>query len=156
MINSDFAVIVPAFNEAPVIPELIRELREAFRRHNLEGEVVLIDDGSEDDTGEVAEQVAGGWRALRIVRHKSNLGKTEAMITGANSTSKNYLVLFDADLQHSPDEIPRFLEKLQEGSPLSPFVSTSKPSCYSKSITASIEFQVNAHFRFTLIYQLFL
>ena len=135
MINSDFAVIVPAFNEAPVIPELIRELREAFRRHNLEGEVVLIDDGSEDDTGEVAEQVADGWRALRIVRHKSNLGKTEAMITGANSTSKNYLVLFDADLQHSPDEIPRFLEKLAEGWDI---VTGRKVGAYSKRTVSSI------------------
>ena len=44
----DFAVVVPAYDEAPVIPELIRELREAFRRYGLEGEVLLVDDGSED------------------------------------------------------------------------------------------------------------
>ena len=75
MIKSDFAVIVPAFNEAPVIPELISELREAFSHHHLEGEVILVDDGSTDNTAEIAEQVAEGWSALKIIRHQKNLGK---------------------------------------------------------------------------------
>ena len=115
MTKSDFAVIVPAFNEAPVIKNLVRELREAFERHGLEGEVVLVDDGSTDDTASLARQEADGWGAFKVVRHKTNQGKTEAMITAAASTEKSYLVLFDADLQHSPDEIPRFLERLADG-----------------------------------------
>ena len=115
MTTSDFAVVVPAFNEAPVIKDLVRELRQAFERHGLDGEVVLVDDGSTDDTAALARQEADGWDAFKVVRHKRNQGKTEAMITAAASTEKSYLVLFDADLQHSPDEIPRFLEKLAEG-----------------------------------------
>ena len=135
MIKSDFAVIVPAFNEAPVIPELISELREAFSRHHLEGEVILVDDGSTDNTAEIAEQVAEGWSALKIIRHQKNLGKTESMVTGANSTSKKYLVIFDADLQHSPNEIPRFLEKLAEGWDI---VTGRKLGAYSKRTVSSI------------------
>ena len=115
MTKSDFAVIVPAFNEAPVVPDLVRELRAAFERHGLDGEVVLVDDGSTDETAEVAAREADGWAAFKVVRHKRNLGKTEAMVTGAAATDKGHLVLFDADLQHSPDEIPRFLDKLAEG-----------------------------------------
>ena len=135
MIKSDFAVIVPAFNEAPVIPELISELREAFSHHHLEGEVILVDDGSTDNTAEIAEQVAEGWSALKIIRHQKNLGKTESMVTGANSTSKKYLVIFDADLQHSPNEIPRFLEKLEEGWDI---VTGRKLGAYSKRTVSSI------------------
>jgi glycosyltransferase involved in cell wall biosynthesis len=111
----DFTVIVPAFNEAPVVPDLVRELRGAFERHHLEGEVVLVDDGSTDGTVAVAEKAAAGWDRFRVVRHDRNQGKTEALVTAAAASQGTYLVLFDADLQHSPDDIPRFLDKLDEG-----------------------------------------
>jgi len=111
----DFAVIVPAFDEAAVITDTIRELRDAFERYDLRGEVVIVDDGSTDGTPEVALREGGDWDALTVVSHRTNLGKTEAMLTGARATDRTWLVLFDADLQHRPDEIPRFLATLQEG-----------------------------------------
>ncbi|HUP52576.1 MAG TPA: glycosyltransferase [Longimicrobiales bacterium] len=111
----DFTVIVPAFNEAPVVPDLVRELRAAFERHALDGEVLLVDDGSKDGTAEAAEKAAEGWSRFRVLRHRRNLGKTEAIVTAATVSQGSHLVLFDADLQHSPDEIPRFLDKLDEG-----------------------------------------
>jgi glycosyltransferase involved in cell wall biosynthesis len=111
----DFAVIVPAYNEAPVVGDLVRELRAAFERHALEGEVVLVDDGSTDDTARIAEAAGAGWERLKVLRHGRNLGKTEAIMTGAEASSRKHLVIFDADLQHTPDEIPRFLDKLDEG-----------------------------------------
>ncbi len=113
--RSDFAVVVPAYNEAPVIPELLRELRETFDRHGLEGEVLLVDDGSTDRTGELAREVGAGWTPLRVLGHRTNLGKTEAILTAARSTARSTLVVFDADLQHSTEEIPRFLQKIAEG-----------------------------------------
>ncbi len=111
----DFTVIVPAYNEAPVVPDLVRELREAFERHHLEGDVVLVDDGSTDGTGDLAEKAAAEWDRLKVVRHRRNLGKTEAMLTAVDASDRGSFVLFDADLQHSPDEIPRLLDKLDEG-----------------------------------------
>jgi glycosyltransferase involved in cell wall biosynthesis len=113
--RKDFALIVPAFNEAPVIPALIRELREAFERHDLHGEVILVDDGSSDGTAELAEREGEGWRALRVLRHSTNRGKTEAMVTAARATDRTILLIFDADLQHSPDEIPRLLDSIDSG-----------------------------------------
>jgi glycosyltransferase involved in cell wall biosynthesis len=111
----DFTVIVPAFNETPVVPDLVRELKAAFERHELDGEVVLVDDGSTDGTARAAEEAAAGWDRFRVLRHDRNLGKTEAIVTAAAQSGGGHLVLFDADLQHSPDEIPRFLDKLDEG-----------------------------------------
>ena len=131
----DFTLIVPAYNEAPVVPELVRELRAAFDRHALGGEVILIDDGSTDGTGDLAEREAEGWNAFRVIRHRTNLGKTEAMVTAAEASARRHLVLFDADLQHSPDEIPRFLDKLDEGWDI---VTGRKIGSYDKRVVSSV------------------
>ena len=111
----DFAVVVPAFNEAPVVADLVRELRATFHDLDLSGQVILVDDGSTDGTADLARAEAAGWEGFSVVSHRKNLGKTEAMLTAANQTDRTFLVLFDADLQHRPEEIPRFLAKLQEG-----------------------------------------
>jgi len=94
-----------------------------------------VDDGSTDDTARVAEEAARGWEAFKVVRHPRNLGKTEAMVTGAAATRARNLVLFDADLQHSPDDIPRFLDKLDEGWDI---VTGRKIGSYDKRAVSSV------------------
>ncbi len=131
----DFAVVIPAFNEAPVVPDLIAELRATFERFDLDGEVLVVDDGSTDGTGDLAEEQAGDWSSVRVLRHRTNLGKTEAMLTAARSTDRTFLVLFDADLQHLPDEIPRFLEALHAGSDI---VTGRKVGAYDKRAVSSL------------------
>ena len=131
----DFALVVPAWNEAPNIPFLVPELKAAFDEYGLSGEVILVDDGSNDDTGGLAEAHAGGWDRLRVLRHRLNRGKTEALLTAAHATDKRYLVLFDADLQHLPAEIPRFLDKLEEGWDI---VTGRKVGTYDKRAVSSI------------------
>ena len=111
----DFAVVVPAYNESENADDLIREMRAVFECNRLEGEVLVVDDGSIDGTAERVLEAANGWDRLRVLRHRRNFGKTEALVTAAESTSARWLVLFDADLQHSPAEIPRFLEQLDQG-----------------------------------------
>jgi glycosyltransferase involved in cell wall biosynthesis len=111
----NFAVIVPALNEVENMPDLISEFKVLFEKYDLHGDFVIVDDGSTDGTAERARELGAGWKPLKIASHRRNFGKTEALITGAESTDADFLVLFDADLQHSPEEIPRYLAKLQEG-----------------------------------------
>jgi glycosyltransferase involved in cell wall biosynthesis len=131
----DFAVVVPAFNEVENVPDLVRELRATFERHGLQGEVLLVDDGSTDGTAEEAERQAAGWDRLRVLRHRRNFGKTEALVTAAESTDARWLVLFDADLQHTTEEIPRFLERLDQGWDI---VTGRKIGQYEKRAVSSI------------------
>jgi len=130
----DFALVIPAFNEAPVVPALISELRATFERYELSGEILFVDDGSTDGTAELVEKEADGWPLLKVLRHPRNLGKTEAIITAARSTERTYLVLYDADLQHLPDQIPRFLEKLHAGWDI---VTGRKIGFYNKRVVSS-------------------
>jgi glycosyltransferase involved in cell wall biosynthesis len=134
-LRADFAVLIPAFDEVENVPDLFRELRECFARHGLAGEVILVDDGSTDGTFEAALRESAGMPRVTVLRHRRNLGKTEAMVTGAKAAASEYLVLFDADLQHSPDEIPRFLEKLGEGWDI---VTGRKVGAYEKRGVSSI------------------
>ncbi len=134
-VRADFAVVVPAFNEAPVVRPLIQELREAFERYGLEGEILLVDDGSTDGTLEVAREAGADWDRLKLLRHPVNQGKTEAILTAAEATDRTYLIVFDADLQHRPDEIPRLLKELQAGWDI---VCGRKVGPYGKQVVSSI------------------
>ena len=113
-----FAVIIPAFNEAENMPDLFLELAGTFDRSGLDGEIVLVDDGSTDGTFEraiEAARAAGVEAQTTLLRHRTNRGKTAALVTAARASDAPRFVLFDADLQHSTDEIPRFLDSLDEG-----------------------------------------
>ena len=134
-LRSNFTVLVPAFDEVDNLPALFAELRATFARHGLDGEVVLVDDGSRDGTYEAALRESAGMPRVKVLRHRRNRGKTEAMVTGAFAAGTEYLVLFDADLQHSPEEIPRFLEKLGEGWDI---VTGRKMGAYEKRAVSSV------------------
>lgn len=134
--REDFAVIVPAFDEVENMAPLFEALAATWREHGLTGEVVLVDDGSGDGTADAARQAAHGFPApVRIVRHARNMGKTEAMVTGGAATRRTWLVLFDADLQHTADEIPRFLDELGKGADV---VTGWKQGRYEKRLVSSI------------------
>lgn len=106
------SVIVPAYNEEenifPLAESLAKELSSEY-------EVIIVDDGSSDKTFEFSQAIAQKNKLFKIVKHKRNLGKTEAIITGANAATGEYLLIFDADLQYSVSDIPRFVRELEDG-----------------------------------------
>jgi glycosyltransferase involved in cell wall biosynthesis len=136
----DFAVIIPAYNEAENMPDLVREFRELFEKYDLDGEIILVDDGSTDGTADAARREAGDWLNFEVVSHRRNFGKTEAMLTGAEHTDARWLILFDADLQHSTEEVPRYLQKLSEGWDI---VTGRKVGRYEKNAVSRIYNSLN-------------
>jgi len=131
------SVIVPAFDEAENMSELFAELADTFQAHDLDAEVVLVDDGSGDGTRGAAEDAAraAGLEPVVILQHRRNLGKTEALLTAADVARGEILVLFDADLQHATDEIPRFVAKLEEGYDV---VAGRKVGAYDKRAVSTV------------------
>jgi glycosyltransferase involved in cell wall biosynthesis len=107
-----YSVIVPAYNEIENIPQLLKLLSQEL---NDDYEVIIVDDGSTDGTWELLRELSSRYKFLKSVRHPRNLGKTEAILSGANLASGQFLVIFDADLQYQPSDIPRFIEELERG-----------------------------------------
>ena len=134
----NFAVIIPALNEVDNVPDLVREFAALFRKYDLSGDIVLVDDGSTDGTAQRARDL--GDDHWKVISHRRNFGKTEAMLTGAQNTEAEFLILYDADLQHSPEEIVRYLEKLQEGWDI---VTGRKVGRYEKNKVSGIYNRLN-------------
>lgn len=131
-----FAVIVPAYNEAENIGPLFDALAATFEKHSLDGEVILVDDGSTDETWNLAVAAAArmGDRA-HVACHRRNLGKTESMLTGAREARADVFIVFDADMQHSTEEIPRFMAQIESGWDI---VTGRKVGAYQKRAVSSV------------------
>ena len=101
------SVIIPGYNEALVIGDIVRGVFQALGQTDYRFGVLVIDDGSDDGTAQVAE-AAGA----RVVRHPYNIGNGAAVKTGIRNARGDILVMLDGDGQHAPEDIPRLLEKL--------------------------------------------
>ncbi len=99
------SVIIPAFNEADTIVDIIEKIKSSLG--NIPHEILVIDDGSHDETANLAEQAGA-----RVSRHPYNIGNGAAIKTGIRHAHGEILVMLDADGQHPPEDIPRLLEKV--------------------------------------------
>jgi glycosyltransferase involved in cell wall biosynthesis len=110
------SVLVPARNEAGNIPLLVEKVHRAFESLGGAGELVLVDDGSTDDTADVAAALQRQYPFLRLIRHPRNLGLTEALRTGFAAVRGDIILFLPADLESDPEEdVPKLVRKLAEG-----------------------------------------
>ena len=111
----DLSIVVPIYNERESIEKLYKKLDEALSRMNLKYEVLLIDDGSVDDTFNELLKVHRKNKLFKIIRFRKNFGQTSAISAGFSYAEGEVVVTLDADLQNDPRDIPVLLEKLNEG-----------------------------------------
>jgi glycosyltransferase involved in cell wall biosynthesis len=103
--------VVPCFNEASTIAPLL----ERVLRSPWVAEVVVVDDGSDDDTAELARKIASADSRVLVVEHDRNRGKAAALRTGFGHATADYVVVQDADLEYDPGEYHLLLEPLEAG-----------------------------------------
>jgi glycosyltransferase involved in cell wall biosynthesis len=109
------SVIVLVYNEVESIPALHAELSEVLSKLDLSYEVLYIDDGSRDGSTEKMAQLAADDPHVQVVSFRRNFGQTAAVQAGIDHSRGEILVFMDGDLQNDPHDIPRLLEKLDEG-----------------------------------------
>jgi glycosyltransferase involved in cell wall biosynthesis len=111
----DCSVVVPLYNEQEVVNELYNRLTKVMKQTSLNYELVFINDGSEDNTLGILKEIALGDDRVLVVELGRNFGQTAAIAAGFDIAAGQILITMDGDLQHCPEEIPNFLEKINEG-----------------------------------------
>ena len=114
MSRPDISVVVPLYNEAESLPELVAWIDRVAEGHGLSYEAILVDDGSSDASWEEVERLKTRYPALRGIRFARNYGKSAALYCGFAAAAGEVVVTMDADLQDSPDEIPELRRMILE------------------------------------------
>ncbi len=107
------SLVVPAYNEQEVIPELLKRAGAALQETGRTFELIVIDDGSKDDTPRLLAEGMKQYPFLRVLRMKQNRGQSAAFEAGFDAARGEVIATIDADLQNDPEEIPRLLPMLE-------------------------------------------
>ncbi len=130
------SVLVPAKDEAENLPLFMEQADAAFRGAGGGYEVVVVDDGSVDDTWSVLTQLRERYSFLRAVRHPARRGIADSLRTGFLNASGSVLVFYPADLQYKPEDIPRLVAPVLSGD--SDIVTGYKQGKYEKAFVSGI------------------
>ena len=112
-IEPEISVIVPVLNEAGTVVELSKRVAEVLDRIGRRFEILFVDDGSSDETRQRVKEAHEIDPRVKLVGLRRNFGKAAALCAGFDYSRGEILITMDGDLQDDPDEIPRFLEKLE-------------------------------------------
>ena len=130
------SVVVPLFNEADSLPELMVWIDRVMNENKFSYEVIMVDDGSDDGSWVVIEKLRAQFSTLKAIRFQRNYGKSAALNEGFKAAQGEMVVTMDADLQDSPDEIPEFFDMIMhQGYHL---VSGWKKKRYDNTFTKNI------------------
>ncbi len=111
----EYSIVVPFYNEQENVPPLYMKLTDVMDGIGEPYELVFVDDGSKDNTFKVLSDIFEHDRRVNLVRLRRNFGQTAALKAGFDFARGEIVISMDGDLQHDPDEIPRFIEKMAEG-----------------------------------------
>jgi len=141
------SVVVPVYNEQDNVEPLLEMLRAPLEGLGRPYEIVVVDDGSSDETAARLREAAGRYPALRAVRLRGNFGQTAALAAGFDLARGGLVVTMDGDCQNDPADIPRLLDTLKEGYDVvsgwrrdrrDPFWSRRVPSQFANAVISWI------------------
>src|ERR1039458_3659433 len=110
-----YSIVVPFHNEEDSVTALYDRLKDVMEHVGESFELVFVDDGSNDRTCRLLEEIAAVDSRVLVVNLRRNFGQTSALAAGFDHAEGEFILAMDGDLQHDPAEIPLFLEKLEEG-----------------------------------------
>ncbi len=109
------SVVVPVYNSSSILPDLVSRLAPVLESCSREYELVLVNDGSRDQSWEAISYLVSRHSWIRGIDLMRNYGQHNAMLCGIRAARYETIVTMDDDLQHPPEEIPKLIEKLGEG-----------------------------------------
>jgi glycosyltransferase involved in cell wall biosynthesis len=145
-VTPELSVVIPIHNEAASLVELHRELTDTLAAWGRPYEILLIDDGSVDDSFQILTRLQSLDTHLRVVRFRRNFGQTAAFAAGFDLARGRIIVTSDGDLQNDPRDIPRMIETLERGYDIvcgwrkerkDPFVTRRLPSMVANRLIST-------------------
>ncbi|MFA6308028.1 MAG: glycosyltransferase family 2 protein [Patescibacteria group bacterium] len=109
------SIVLPIYNEEENVNILYNKLTEVLKRIGVEYEILCVNDGSKDKSFDILKNIAEHDKKVKVINFKNNFGQTAAMSAGIKASQGDLIIPMDADLQNDPEDIPRFLEKINEG-----------------------------------------
>ncbi|RMF93290.1 MAG: glycosyltransferase [Candidatus Schekmanbacteria bacterium] len=109
------SVVVPVFNEEENLEKLVKELTNVLKDLSINYEIIFINDGSTDSSWEILKKIKSLYPEVRIYNFARNYGQHTAIFAGFELARGEIILTIDADLQNPPEEIPRFIKKIEEG-----------------------------------------
>jgi glycosyltransferase involved in cell wall biosynthesis len=132
----DISIVIPLKDEAESLPELMAWIERVITSNNFTYEVILIDDGSTDNSWEVIQQLRNNNKNIKAIKFQRNYGKSPALNEGFKAAQGNVVITMDADLQDSPDEIPALYEMVMKDN--YDLVSGWKKKRYDNTLTKNL------------------
>jgi dolichol-phosphate mannosyltransferase len=111
----ELSIVIPVCNEAASLPELYKRLTQVLRAQQASYEIILVDDGSSDDSLKVISSLAEKDQAIKALSFSRNFGHMVALTAGLDHAAGKAVITMDADLQHPPELIPELVAKWKEG-----------------------------------------
>ena len=109
------SIVIPVYNEEENIEKLYGELKKVLENLNLDYEIIFVNDGSTDRTPQILDELAKKDPKVKVIHFRKNYGQTAAMYAGFQYAEGDVVITMDGDLQNDPRDIPKLLEKIEEG-----------------------------------------
>jgi glycosyltransferase involved in cell wall biosynthesis len=115
MIMTEISIVLPTYNEEESVKPLYDKLNSTLKKLNKKYEIIFIDDGSSDNTYQNLLKLKKSDKNIKIIKFRSNFGQTAAMDAGFKAAKGKIIIAMDADLQNDPTDIPKLLNKIDQG-----------------------------------------
>ena len=142
----DIAVVIPIFNEKESLKELSHKLVNVLKRIGKSYEILFIDDGSTDGSFDIIKEIHENDSNVKGIKLRKNFGKATALSIGFQRAKGRIIITMDGDLQDDPNEIPKFLEKIEEGYDLVSGWKEKRNDPFTRVISSKIFNKVTALF----------
>jgi len=109
------SIIIPTYNESENIENIINAIEEVFSINMINGELVIVDDNSPDGTATIAERMKKRYDNIKVIVRTSDRGLSQSVVEGFDHCDSDTIGVIDCDFSHPPEQIPLFLEKIENG-----------------------------------------
>lgn len=109
------SIVIPVYNEEESLNELYTKINSTLSNLDKQYEIIFVNDGSSDNSQDIIDKLVNQHEQIHCITFRKNFGKSAALDAGFNHAKSDIIFTMDADLQDDPSEIPRFLEKIEQG-----------------------------------------